>query len=259
MAKTLLTSAPLHYQLSQNLQEEINSGKFQQGDLFATEKSLMNRFNVSSTTVRRALQDLVHKGYLFRKVGKGTFVRRPSIEEPIGFLSSFFEEMESQGIKPSSDILALDIITADPLLAEKMQLKPEEPVYRIKKLMRADNEPIALFESYWPLAIGQVLAKYDLATVGIFYIIEEVMGLRLGEAVGTIEAAQPTAEEARMLKAPSKMPLLIKKQVIYSDDGKPLNVVQISYRGDRYKFQIRMLRQPGKYIGKGGAGVRHEA
>jgi GntR family transcriptional regulator len=255
MPQTNLLPAPLHYQLSKTLQEEINSGKFEQGDLFATEKSLMERFNVSSTTVRRALQDLVRKGCLFRKVGKGTFVRRPSIEEPIGFLSSFFEEMESQGIKPSSDVLALEVVVADPVLAEKMQLNPSESVYRIKKLMRADGEPIALFESYWPLSIGEVLAKYDLATIGIFYIIEEVLGLRLGEAVGTIEAATPTAEEARLLKAPAKTPLLIKKQVIYSDDGKPINVVQLSYRGDRYKFQVRMLRQPEKYIGTGGVGV----
>ena len=255
MPKSLLAPAPLHYQLSQSLQEEINSGKYVQGDLLATEKSLMERFNVSSTTVRRALQDLVRKGYLYRKVGKGTFVRRPSIEEPIGLLSSFFEEMESQGIKPSSDVLALEVVAADPALAEKMQLKPAEPVYRIRKLMRANDEPIALFESYWPLAIGEVLAKYDLATIGIFYIIEEVMGLRLGEAVGTIEAAAPTAAEARLLKVPAKTPLLIKKQVIYSDDGKPINVVQLSYRGDRYKFQVRMLRQPEKYIGKGGAGI----
>jgi GntR family transcriptional regulator len=254
MSKALMTPAPLHYQLSKTLREEINSGKFKQGDLFATEKSLMDRFNVSSTTVRRALQDLVRQGYLYRKVGKGTFVRRPSIEEPIGFLSSFFEEMESQGITPSSDVLALEVVAADPVLAEKMQLKPSESVYRIKKLMRADGEPIALFESYWPLAIGQVLAHYDLATIGIFYIIEEVMGLRLGEADGTIEAAVPTAEETRLLKVPAKTPLLIKKQIIYSDDGKPINVVQLSYRGDRYKFQVRMLRQPEKYIGKGGAG-----
>jgi GntR family transcriptional regulator len=255
MPNTLYAPAPLHYQLSKTLQEEINSGKFEQGDLFATEKTLMERFNVSSTTVRRALQDLVRQGYLYRKVGKGTFVRRPSIEEPIGFLSSFFEEMESQGIQPSSDILSLEVVPADPGLAEKMQLSGAPSVYRIKKLMRANGEPIALFESYWPLAIGEVLARYDLATMGIFYIIEEVLGLRLGEAVGTIEASAPTAEEARILKISGKTPVLIKKQVIYSADGKPINVVQLSYRGDRYKFQVRMLRQPEKHIGKGGAGV----
>jgi GntR family transcriptional regulator len=257
MANINYSPAPLHYQLSKTLQEEINSGKFGQGDLFATEKSLMERFNVSSTTVRRALQELVRRGFLFRKVGKGTFVRRPSIEEPIGFLSSFFEEMESQGIKPSSDVLVLKSVPADPLLAEQMQIKSPESVFLIKKLLRADGEPMAFFESYWPLAVGEVLAKYDLAKIGIFAIIEEVLGIRLGEAVGTIEAAAPTTEEARLLKIPGKTPVLIKKQIIYTADGKPINVVRLAYRGDRYKFQVRMVRQPEKVIGKGrGVGGR---
>ena len=243
--------APLHYQLSKNLQEEINSGKYKQGDLFATEKSLMERFNVSSTTVRRALQDLVHKGYLYRRVGKGTFVRRSFIEEPLGLLSSFFEEMEAQGIKPSSDILTLKAVKPDSQVAGKMQLNRSEPVYLIRKLMRANGEPMAVFESHWPLKIGEALARYDLTTTGIFSVVEDVLGIRLGEAEGTIEAAAPTREEARLLKVPARTPVLVKKQVIYSADGKPVNIVRLAYRGDRYKFRVRMVRQTGKFIGRG--------
>ncbi len=246
-----LIPAPLHYQLSKNLQEEINSGKYKQGDLFATEKSLMERFNVSSTTVRRALQDLVHKGYLYRRVGKGTFVRRPFIEEPLGLLSSFFEEMEAQGIKPSSDVLTLKAVKPDSQVAGKMQMKASERVFLIRKLMRANGEPMAVFESHWPLKIGEALARYDLTTTGIFSVVEDVLGIRLGEAEGTIEAAAPTREEARLLKISARTPVLVKKQVIYSADGKPVNVVRLAYRGDRYKFRVRMVRQTGKYIGRG--------
>ena len=243
--------APLHYQLSKNLQDEIHSGKYKQGDLFATEKSLMERFNLSSTTVRRALQDLVQKGYLYRKVGKGTFVRRPQIEEPLAFLSSFFEEMETQGIKPSSDILALKAVGADSFISEKMQLENSERVYLIRKLMRANGEAIAVFESYWPLKIGEVLAKYDLNRVGIFSIVENVLGIILGEAEGTIQAASPTREEARLLNISQRTPVLVKKQVIYSSDGKPVNIVRLAYRADRYKFRVRMVRQTGKYLSRG--------
>jgi GntR family transcriptional regulator len=243
--------APLHYQLSKNLQEEIHSGKYKQGDLFTTEKSLMKRFNLSSTTVRRALQDLVHQGYLYRKVGKGTFVRRPYIEEPLGLLSSFFEEMEAQGIKPSSDVLALKAVEPDSFVSEKMQLESSEFVYLIRKLMRANGEPMAVFESYWPMKIGEVLAKYDLTTMGIFSIVEDVLDIRLGEAEGTIEAGAPTREEARLLNIPARTPVLIKKQVIYSSDGKPVNIVRLAYRGDRYKFRLRMIRKTGKHISRG--------
>jgi len=166
-------------------------------------------------------------------------------------LSSFFEEMEAQGIKPSSDVLTLKAVKPDPFVAEKMQLESSEPVYLIRKLMRANGEPMAVFESYWPLEIGEVLAQYDLTTTGIFSVVEDALGIRLGEAEGTIEAAAPTREEARLLKIPARTPVLVKNQVIYSSDGKPVNIVRLAYRDDRYKVRVRMLRQTGRYICRG--------
>ena len=255
MADPKFSAAPLHVQLSRTLQDEIQSAKFKQGDLFATEKSLMERFGVSSTTVRRALQDLVQKGYLFRKVGKGTFVRRPYIEEPLGLLSSFYEEMEAQGIKPGSKVIDLKVVEADAFVAGKLQIAEAEKVFLIHKIMFAADEPMAVFESYWLLEIGQALAKYDLVSLGVFSVVENELGFRLGEAEGTIEAAVPSKAEARLLKMSRETPLLIKRQFIYTMDGRPVNVVRLAYRGDRYKFRVRMVRNPGKSLSKGNITV----
>jgi GntR family transcriptional regulator len=254
MLDSNLVRAPLHYQLSKTLEGEIASGHFKQGDLFATERSLVERYGVSSTTVKRALQDLVQRGYLFRRTGKGTFVRRPSIEEPLGLLSSFYEEMQSQGIRPGSDVLIMKPVTADPFLSEKLQIAEGAPVFLIRKLMRANDEPMAIFESYWLPEIGQILTRYDLVTEGIFHIVEGELGIQLGEAEATIEAAAPTREETRLLLLSPRTPVLTKTQVIYTSDGKPVNIVRLAYRGDRYKFRTRMVRQGGKYISRGNSG-----
>jgi GntR family transcriptional regulator len=251
MPDSNLVRTPLHYQLSKTLEEEIASGHFKQGDLFATERSLIERFGVSSTTVKRALQDLVQRGYLFRRTGRGTFVRRPSIEEPLGLLSSFYEEMQSQGIRPGSDVLAMKSVPADLFLSEKLQIAETTPVFLIRKLMRANDEPMAILESYWLPEIGQALTRYDLVNAGIFSIVEGELGIHLGEAETTIEAAAPTREEARLLLFPPRTPVLIKTQIIYTSDGKPVNIVRLAYRGDRYKFRARMVRQEGKYLSRG--------
>lgn len=240
---------PLHAQLLEILEADIKSGSYKQGDLFATEKSLMERFSVSSTTVRRVLNDLVQKGYLFRRAGKGTFVRRPLFEAPLGPLSSFIEEMQSQGIMPSWDILSFRIRKdIDPIIYDKLQSTKRRGVYYLKKLMRADGLPIAIYESYWPHEYGEVLKKYDLKTTGIFFIAENALGITLGEAEGTIDAHMPTIEECNYLNIQNNIPLLVKKQVIYSTDGKPVNYVCFSYRGDSYKLKIHMISQSKKYL-----------
>lgn len=240
---------PLHVQISEMLEADIKSGSYKQGDLFATEKSLMDRFHVSSTTVRRVLNGLVQKGYLFRKAGKGTFVRRPFFEAPLGPLSSFIEEMEAQGITPSWDIICFKLRKdVDPLISDKLQISKNEGIYHLKKLMRADGSPIAVFESFWPPAYGEALKQFDLRVTGIFVIVENALGLNLGEAEGIIETRMPTPEERKLLNIKNDVPLLIKKQIIYATDGKPVNYVCFSYRGDSYKLKVHMIRQPGKII-----------
>lgn len=54
----------------------IDSGKFKAGEKIYSEGELKKIYQVSSTTVVRALQDLVLSGYLIRKQGEGTFVRK---------------------------------------------------------------------------------------------------------------------------------------------------------------------------------------
>ena len=181
---------PLHQQLVTNLQAEILSGKYAQGELFATEKSLVKRYRVSSTTVRRALQVLVQKGYLYRKAGKGTFIRRLQIEETLGPLWSFYEEMKVLGLKATTDLLAIEVQKANRLIAQKLQLTESEPIYWIKKLLRANDEPIAIFDSYWLFEIGQDLSRHNLKSKdsNLFDIVENKLGINLGEAEATIEA-----------------------------------------------------------------------
>lgn len=242
--------APLHYQLSKTLQEEIHSGNFKQGDLFATEKSLMERFGVSSTTIRRVLQDLVQKGYLYRQVGKGTFVRRAHIEESLGPLSTFFEEMEKRGLRPTSDILTVRMQKADQQLANKLQVAESDSIYFIKKLLIANKEPIGILNSYWPVHIGRELIKYDISAIGLFYIVENVLGIKLREAEATIEAALATEEESLLLEIPKGNPILLMKRVVYSADGKTVNCGEFAYNGGKYKYHARMVRYPTKYIPK---------
>jgi len=241
---------PLHQQLATNLQAEILSGKYNQGEFFATEKSLVERYRVSSTTVRRALQVLVQKGYLYRKSGKGTFIRRLQIEETLGPLWSFYEEMKVLGIKPTTDLLAIEVQKANGFIAQKLQLTESAQIYWIKKLLRANDEPVAIFDSYWLFEIGQGLARHDLDSTNsnLFDIVENKLGINLGEAEATIEAGAASPEESQMLDILEKDPILIMQKTVYSTDGQPIYFSRLAYRSDKYKYRTRMIRGPIKTI-----------
>ncbi len=69
-----IVEVPLYKQLKNILKNLIEKGKIKTGERIFSENELISRYNVSSTTARRALNELVSEGFLYRIQGKGTFV-----------------------------------------------------------------------------------------------------------------------------------------------------------------------------------------
>ncbi len=73
----------LYYQLKLHIESQIRSGAWQPGDQVSSESTLGEKFQVSRTTVRQALGELVNQGLLTRTQGKGTFIAQ------VGWLISY--------------------------------------------------------------------------------------------------------------------------------------------------------------------------
>lgn len=70
-----------YLQIFDVLQKKIREGEYPFGSPLPSEKALIRRFNVSRITVIKAMHELVRKGLVFRKRGKGTFVTRDAFTE----------------------------------------------------------------------------------------------------------------------------------------------------------------------------------
>ena len=77
---------PAYARISQSLRRQIESKAWQPGDLIPTESRLSKEHGVSIGTVRKALQELVIAGFLYRVQGKGTYVLQLSENSPVLFL-----------------------------------------------------------------------------------------------------------------------------------------------------------------------------
>ena len=81
--------------VAERLKAEIANGRFAHADVLPGERELCAMFEVSRTTLRRAIESLAEEGALSRHHGAGTFVRRgaPHIDQPLSRLTSFTEDM----------------------------------------------------------------------------------------------------------------------------------------------------------------------
>ena len=107
---------------------EISDGDLKVGDQLPTEDSLIARFGVSRITVRRAIQNLVTRGLVEIRRGRGTFVAPPKITQDIKELSGFVEDMHALVRKPTC---------ADKRRARR-QNSSRAPGRRLSPLLRRD-------------------------------------------------------------------------------------------------------------------------
>jgi len=64
----------LHKKIKEYILKKIKSGELKSGDQIPTEKELIEKFSVSRTTVRKALDQLTVENYIYRKRKVGSFV-----------------------------------------------------------------------------------------------------------------------------------------------------------------------------------------
>ncbi|MEO1020995.1 MAG: GntR family transcriptional regulator [Bacteroidota bacterium] len=70
-------STPLYVQIIEDIKSRIASGVLKEGEQLKSHKLLAEEYDVSLITIKGALSTLIDEGYLYSRVGKGTFVAAP--------------------------------------------------------------------------------------------------------------------------------------------------------------------------------------
>jgi GntR family transcriptional regulator len=236
--------SPLYLQLKESLMAEIRSRHYRAHQRLPSERELAAQFNVSRMTVRQALVDLAREGVIYTRVGKGTFVAGPKIDQQLHALSGFSQDVRARGGHPSSKVLEARVIPASPEVAAALRILPEADVVLLTRLRLADGVPLAIEAAHLPLALVPDLLSHDFATESLYSVLENEYGLLLTQAEQTIEAALANAREIELLElTPPAAVLRIQRLTLA--DSVPVEYVLSTYRGDCYKFRSTLRSRRG--------------
>lgn len=236
-------SSPYYRWLTLVLSDDIAHGVYKPGDALPTEHELMQRYDLSSTTVRRAVHDLAREGLIYRRAGKGTFVKRAKIEEHLQYLTSFAEEMQSRQIKPNFKLVSAAATTPHSEVARLLGVPSGEQIFLIERIQYANDEPIAVARGYWRRDIGEYLAEQDMDRVSLYEIVEKQLLIPLVEAEESISAVMSDPDIARKLGIRRPAPLLVRRRLTYTSQMRPIEYTLTFYRPDRYEYKIRLARR----------------
>ncbi|SEO57355.1 transcriptional regulator, GntR family [Amphibacillus marinus] len=234
---------PIYYQIEEYIKKKIIAEELMPGDALSSEREFAEQFNISRMTVRQAINNMVNDGLLFRQKGRGTFVAEQKIEQDLSSLTSFSEDMRKRNQTPSNQLISIQLINHQPAISEKLRVGSNEPIYEIKRLRLADDEPIALETTYTPEKIvGHIDEKQ--AEQSFYTYIEEQLQLDISYGLQTIEASIANKDEMKYLKVKKDDPILLMQRTSYLNDPHqtPIEYVKSAYRADKYKFNMKMKR-----------------
>lgn len=138
----VLEVLPKYEIIKQDILREIDEGKFKPGSKIYSEGDLKRIYNVSNTTVVKALNDLVAGGFLIRKQGEGTFVRKNMLHRKVSFTEKLKKVLNP---KKNSEKFCTDITicndlnirtkfdTSDPLYEIVQKATIDETMWKIQK------------------------------------------------------------------------------------------------------------------------------
>lgn len=225
------------------LAREIADGFLKVGDQLPTEDNLIARFEVSRITVRRAIQNLVGRGLVEIRRGKGTFVVAPKMTQELTELSGFVEDMHALGRKPTARVISKEVVTADTTVATHLALTKGERVVRIRRVRLADGVPLSFDETFLPFEIGKKIITNNLKVDPIFSLLERKYEIPLIEAEYKLEAVAAEPEVALALRVKQGSPIFRIERTSYSTGNRPVDYEKLYYRGDLVRFVTRLARK----------------
>ena len=241
---------PIYYQIKETINDWIISGEYKAGSKIPSENELAEIFQVSRLTVRRAISMLIQEGLLHSKRGEGTFVTtNKELINSFGLeFSGFMDDLFYQTSKSKTKSVFMERTKPSNYVLDKLQLPEDEPeVIYVRRVRYLRNQSFAVTINYLPLEIGTRIKKTDLRKRPMLQILEQDLGVTFTAALQTIEASFSNQTISDELGIPSGSPILYVERTMFGKGDKPVEFVQTSYRGDRYKYVVRMKAAKGRH------------
>lgn len=223
---------PLWKQLLEDLERRIAVGDI--SDRFPTDKELTEQYGVSRHTAREAVRRLRARGLVDRQRGRGSFLNRARLTQPLGGLYSLFRAVEEHGLEQRSDVLAATV-DRDDEVALQLGLPPRSELVRIERLRYAGDEPLALDSVWLPRDVGRHLLDVDLTRTGLYDELFSRAGVRITAVEETLEPIVPDADARELLQLADDEALLRVRRTGRSE-GRAVECRVTLIRGQRFLY-----------------------
>ena len=218
-----------------DIKQNILKGNYE-GMRLPDERSLAAKYEVSRSSMKRALGLLAQQGIVFKKRGSGTFVNPLYLKNQalfsyegsnIGLTDSFRVPGKKQNIK----LLNFQVIKASSEIAQDLFLNENDFVYEFKRLRLLEEQPFLIETGYIPIKIMPEL-KSEILQSSLFNYLEDEQNKTVTKAFLNITVEPSSKEDQTEMKLKPVEPVGVMSGIFFLDDGTPFEIsnMRVHYR-----------------------------
>jgi len=234
---------PLYYQLKEELKDKIISGELEPETCIPSIRELCETHDISTTTAKQAISELVHEGLLYSIQGKGTFV---SVRQwPMEYRETTYitDEMRlasrirALGHEFWAEVLTIDRITCSNLVSAYLAIERDSEVLRIRRLKKAAGAPMLIETTFIPPDTAPGVEHADLSR-SLFRVLRDRYAIVLRQSDETFRPVFLDSLEAELLGQPVGALAMLNERVSYAESSVPVLYAKSLIRGDMCKTYI---------------------
>lgn len=241
-----MAKIPKYEVIKNELIKMISEGLYPPGSELPSETDLIEKYQVSRITIRRAIDELYLADYIEKKQGKRACVRGDVRTQELTSISSYTEEILRQGMTPSRKVLDSGLRLCNENEQNLLRLDKAEPVYTLCRVVYADDKPLCYTDTTLPYKYFRDIEQYDFSVNSLYDIMENTYQVRITTSTLKLRAVLATDEIAHCLNIKKGTPLLHYSAVTYGIvDGKelPIEHFMTYYLTDLFEYSLVQKRR----------------
>lgn len=237
----------IYQQIIHDLKNRIFKGEFDDNKL-PDERSLTASYNVSRSTIKRALNILAQQGIIFKKRGSGShvnplYLKNQSLFQYEGNNLGVTDNFSTAGQKSSIKLLDYQVTKASEELQQDLFLNENDFVYEIKRLRLINDQPIIIETGYIPIKIAPELSP-DIVKKSIFAYINSKENKSVIKSFMSVMTEPSTDEDQKLLNLKPTEPVGIMEGIFFLDDGTPFEFSNMRVHYKYMKFNTFISLNP---------------
>ena len=222
-------------EIFKDLKRKIESEEYEYESLLPSENELIQIYDCSRNTVRRAIALLSDKGYTQPAQGRGVrviYLPHRQQEFTITGISGFTQAATENGYKLKNKVITFTTMKVDQRLAEKSGFEPDTEVYFVQRVRYLNNTAKMIDSSVLRKDLIPGLTKTILKG-SLFQYMEEELGMPIKTITRRITVERITSADEKYLDLEDYNCLAVITSHVFNAEG-----IQVEYTISRNRPDI---------------------